>query len=184
MRVGDEIAFPHASRLLHQAVGPLHSESLPRLRRALNEPGEAPLPADTGLTLETLLMAGPALIGMILLDMQGQGGFFRHGAQTDILLLLSGPITAVPLLMFAGAAKTIPLSMLGVLQYIAPTLQFLIGVLILSEPMPSSRWIGFVLVWSALIVFTADSWRRYRRSLPAVADPGGAAGAPEGAEPI
>jgi len=106
----------------------------------------APLPADTGLTLETLLMAGPALIGMILLDVQGQGGFFRHGAQTDILLLLSGPITAVPLLMFAGAAKTIPLSMLGVLQYIAPTGQFLVAVFLYGEPFPTYKLITCALL--------------------------------------
>jgi len=133
----------------------------------------APLPADTGLTLETLLMAGPALIGMILLDMQGQGGFFRHGAQTDILLLLSGPITAVPLLMFAGAAKTIPLSMLGVLQYIAPTGQFLVAVFLYGEPFPTYKLIGFGIIWIALVLFWAEGQRR-RRRLPAVAQPAAA----------
>lgn len=145
---------------------------------------KADVPAFESLGFETSVLVIPAVGYVLWLTVSGGATFAMQGWGHAALLVGLGVVTALPLLLFGAAATSIPLVTLGLLQYIAPTLQFLIGVLILSEPMPSSRWIGFVLVWSALIVFTADSWRRYRRSLPAVADPGGAAGAPEGAEPI
>ena len=133
----------------------------------------APLPVDTGLTLETAVLFVPALMGLIWIDMQEQGTLLRHGAGIDVLLLLSGPITAVPLLMFASAAKRIPLSMLGVLQYIAPTGQFLVGVYVYGEPFPTYKLIGFAIIWTALALFWVEGqWRR--RHLPAAVQPAAA----------
>ena len=80
------------------------------------------------------------------------------------VLASAGIATAVPLLFFASAARRIPLSTLGLLQYIAPVLQFLTGVLLYDEPMPASRWVGFLLVWAALAVLTFDGLRQGRRT--------------------
>jgi len=133
----------------------------------------APLHSDTGLTLETAVLFLPALIGLIWMDSQGSGSIFRHSATTDLLLLLSGPITAVPLLMFAAAAKRIPLSMLGVLQYIAPTGQFLVAVYLYGEPFPTYKLVGFTFIWTALALFWAEGmWRR--RRVPDAAQPAAA----------
>ena len=77
-------------------------------------------------------------------------------------LVSSGVVTAVPLLMFGSAARRLPLSVIGMLQYIAPTMQFLLGVLVFGEQMPPARWAGFALVWVALVVLTADGLRAGR----------------------
>jgi chloramphenicol-sensitive protein RarD len=79
-------------------------------------------------------------------------------------MLGAGAATAIPLLLFAGAANRLPLTVLGLLQYIAPVLQFGVGVLIFHEPMPPARLAGFALVWTALVVFTVDGLRHARRS--------------------
>jgi chloramphenicol-sensitive protein RarD len=71
-------------------------------------------------------------------------------------------VTAVPLLLFGGAASRIPLSTLGLLQYLTPTLQFLLGLLVFGEPMPTTRWVGFALIWTALALFTVESLRQHR----------------------
>ncbi|OLL74230.1 Protein rarD [Pseudonocardia sp. Ae168_Ps1] len=86
-------------------------------------------------------------------------------------MLSAGPATALPLFLYGAAARRLPLSTLGVLLYINPTLQFLWGVLVVGEAMPPTRWAGFVLVWLALVVFTIDLVRRARRApvAPAVA---------------
>src|SRR5690606_41312185 len=84
------------------------------------------------------------------------------GAGHGALVLGAGAVTAVPLLLFAGAANRIPLSALGVLQYLAPVLQFLLGVFGFSEPMPPARLAGFTLVWLALVIFSVDALRRTR----------------------
>ncbi len=78
-------------------------------------------------------------------------------------MVSAGVATAIPLLFFAGAANRVPLSTLGILQYLAPVLQFLIGVFLLGEAMPAARWVGFGLVWLALAVFTVDLVRHQRR---------------------
>ena len=96
----------------------------------------------------------------------GQAAFALGGWQTSLLLVLLGPVTAIPLLAFGGAATRIPLSTLGVLQYITPILQFSIGVFLFNEPMPGSRWVGFFFVWSALIVFSTDAFRYARQRRP------------------
>jgi chloramphenicol-sensitive protein RarD len=76
--------------------------------------------------------------------------------------LLTGPVTALPLLLYGAAARRVPLTTLGVLMYLAPTLQFLWGVLVIGEPMPVERWVGFALVWLALVIFTVDLFRSAR----------------------
>ncbi len=116
-----------------------------------------------GLAIETMVLAPIALGYLLVLQAGGGGTFAGNGVGHIALLVGSGVATALPLLCFGAAATRIPLSMIGMLQYLTPTLQFLIGVLLYHEPMTSQRWIGFVLVWSALALFTAESLSRRRR---------------------
>lgn len=118
----------------------------------------APLGSLYGLTLETALVFPIALIYLASVQPTGMGAFLHQGALTDILLIGTGAVTSIPLLMFASAARQIPLSMIGVLQYIAPTLQFLIGVFLYHEPFDQSRLVGFSLVWLALIIFWVENY--------------------------
>jgi chloramphenicol-sensitive protein RarD len=116
----------------------------------------APLGSLDGLTLETGLLFIPALGYLAYSDCTGQGAFLHAGAVSDALLIGAGPVTTVPLLLFASAARRIPLSLMGVLQYIAPTLQFLFGVLLYREPFTRAQLVGFALVWAALLLFTLE----------------------------
>ncbi|GII53599.1 protein RarD [Planotetraspora thailandica] len=124
------------------------------------------------LTVETLVLLVPALAYLIVLQAGGNATFGHHGFGHAALLVCSGIVTAVPLLAFTASAIRVPLVVIGVLQYIAPVLQFLCGVLIVHETMPASRWAGFAVVWLALTVFTWDglrSARAARRATPAPA---------------
>lgn len=123
----------------------------------------APLPAAEGMTIETGVLFLPALIGVIWFMAQGAGPIALGGTSLATILLLSGPITAVPLLMFAAAAQRIPLSMLGVLQYIAPTGQFLVAIFVFHEPFPPEQMIGFAIIWAALALFWVESLVNRRR---------------------
>jgi chloramphenicol-sensitive protein RarD len=116
------------------------------------------------LTAETAVLFVPALTYLIVLDARGDAQLGHSGLGHGLLLASAGIATAVPLLFFASAARRIPLSTLGLLQYIAPVLQFLTGVLLYDEPMPASRWVGFVLVWAALAVLTFDGLRQGHRT--------------------
>jgi chloramphenicol-sensitive protein RarD len=118
--------------------------------------------AAPGLFLETALVALPALVVLGVLHGQGEGSFGNLGALHTVLLVLSGVATAVPLLLFAAAARRIPLSTMGLLQYLTPCLHLTIGVFVYGEPMPPVRLVGFALVWAALAVFTADTLRHAR----------------------
>jgi chloramphenicol-sensitive protein RarD len=118
----------------------------------------APLGSLYGLTLETALVFPAALLYLGFVEARGTGSFLHHGALTDLLLIGTGVVTSIPLLLFASAARQIPLTMIGVLQYIAPTIQFLIGVFLYHEPFDRSRLIGFSLVWLALIVFWVENY--------------------------
>ena len=129
-----------------------------------------PLPATASLTAEGLVLAPVAAVYLVVLQLAGSGSFTGQGAWHAALLIATGPVTAVPLLLFGAAARRIPLTTLGTLQYLAPTLQFLLGVTILGETMPPARWAGFGLVWLALIVFTTDALARARRQ-PRRAEP-------------
>jgi chloramphenicol-sensitive protein RarD len=126
----------------------------------------APLGALHGLTLETAILFVPMLLYLIFAEVRGEGAFLHTDAITTLLMIGAGLVTVVPLLMFAAAVRLIPLSLIGILQYIAPTLQFLIGVLIFKEPFTPTQLIGFGLVWLALIVFTSESlWTRRQATL-------------------
>jgi chloramphenicol-sensitive protein RarD len=98
------------------------------------------------------------LIYLVFVESRGTGAFLHQGALTDIFLISTGVVTSIPLLMFASAARQIPLTMIGLLQYIAPTLQFLIGVFLYHEPFDQSRLVGFSLVWLALILFWVENY--------------------------
>jgi chloramphenicol-sensitive protein RarD len=123
------------------------------------------------VTVETL-WALPLAVGyMIWLEVSHQAHFVNYGAGHAALLLLAGPMTAIPLLLFAAAAQRLPLVTLGLLFYLNPGLQMAWGVFIGHEPMPLGRWLGFALIWVALVVFTADALLRARlRSKQAPAD--------------
>jgi chloramphenicol-sensitive protein RarD len=118
----------------------------------------APLGSLYGLTLETAIVFPIALIYLAFVEVSNRGAFLHNGALVDLLLIGAGLVTTVPLLMFASAAKQIPLTVVGILQFIAPTLQFLIGVFIYHEPFDTSRLVGFGLVWLALIIFWTESY--------------------------
>jgi chloramphenicol-sensitive protein RarD len=132
----------------------------------------APLGSLYGLTLETALVFPIALIYLAFVGFTGTGSFLQEGALTDILLIGTGVVTSIPLLMFASAARQIPLTMIGVLQYVAPTLQFLIGVFLYHEPFDQSRLIGFSLVWLALIIFWVENYLANRVAVPPIPELG------------
>jgi chloramphenicol-sensitive protein RarD len=118
--------------------------------------------AAPGLFVETLLVAVPAIVVLAVLHSAGKGTFGNTGAGEAALLASSGIATAVPLLLFAAAAGRIPLSTLGLLQYVVPVMQLAIGVFVYGEPMPPARLAGFAIVWVALAVFSADMLRHAR----------------------
>lgn len=122
------------------------------------------VPAIAGLAVETAVLSPIALGYLIWLGATGAGSFAAHGTWHDLALASSGIVTAIPLLMFSAAARRLPLSIVGMLQYITPTMQFLLGVLVLGEQMPVARWWGFALVWVALVILTADGVRHGRVS--------------------
>jgi chloramphenicol-sensitive protein RarD len=125
-----------------------------------------PLTATASLTAEGLVL-GPLALGVIaFFELTGSGTMGGFGAGHLLLLVAAGPVTAVPLLLYAVAARRVPLSTIGVLMYLNPTLQFLWGVLVVGEQMAPTRWIGFVLVWVALVIFTADLVRAARTARP------------------
>ncbi|MFI6321310.1 EamA family transporter RarD [Nonomuraea sp. NPDC050556] len=125
---------------------------------------QANVGAAESMTVETLILLAPALAYLIYLENAGTATFGHTSPGHALLLAGAGVITAIPLLCFTAAAIRVPLSTIGLLQYIAPVLQFLCGVLIAHETMPPSRWIGFSIVWLALAVFTYDSIRTARRN--------------------
>jgi chloramphenicol-sensitive protein RarD len=128
--------------------------------------------AAESLAIETLVLLVPALVYLAVLWAQGSGTFAHEGAGHALLLAASGPITAVPLVLFAASVTRVPLSTVGLLQYLAPVLQFLIGWLIAGEVMPASRWAGFALVWMALVLLSWDGVRTARRpGVVTVAEP-------------
>ena len=129
------------------------------------------------LTTETLVLAPVAAAGLVWLEMDGQGHFSDNPPWQGLLLASVGVATVVPLLFFAAAARRVPLSTIGLLQYLTPTLQLLCGVVLLGEHMSAARWAGFALVWVALVVLTADTVRAAsrRRTQTPIAEPVGAA---------
>lgn len=129
----------------------------------------APLGSLEGLSLETALMFFPALGYLVYLEVTGTAAFGHVDSLTTVLLGFAGVATAVPLLLFAAGARLIKLATIGILQYIAPTLQFLIGVLIYHEAFTMDRLMGFSLIWLALVIYSGENiWfnRRHPRLHP------------------
>ena len=117
------------------------------------------------LTFETALLAPFAAAYLVVLSLDGAGTFTAEGPGHTVLLATTGLVTAVPLLCFSAAAVRLPLVHLGLLQYLAPIIQFAVGVFWFDEAMPPSRWAGFVLVWLALLIFTVEAIGHRRRQL-------------------
>jgi chloramphenicol-sensitive protein RarD len=120
------------------------------------------MPALESLGVEAVLLTIPALVVLARIEGSGQGTFGGAHLKVTLLLVSLGVVTAVPLLLFGAAASRVPLSTMGLMQYITPTLQFLIGLLVVHETMSTGRWVGFAVVWAALVVFTVDSLRAAR----------------------
>jgi chloramphenicol-sensitive protein RarD len=115
------------------------------------------------LAVETAILFLPMLACLVGIELSGRGSLFNHTPAHFALLASTGIATAVPLLFFGGAATRVPLSWIGIMQYLGPVMQFLIGVLVLHEPMSPGRWVGFSLVWIALAILTTDSLLAIRR---------------------
>jgi chloramphenicol-sensitive protein RarD len=124
----------------------------------------APLGSLHGLELETALILLPAVVYLIFVNGSGEGAFIHSGLSTTLLLIGAGVVTAIPLLMFAIGASTTPLSTMGLLQYITPTLQFAVGVFLYHEPFTADRAVGFAVIWLALLIFSADGIVQMRRA--------------------
>jgi chloramphenicol-sensitive protein RarD len=133
--------------------------------------GLAKKKADAGavesLVVETLLISPVAFGYLVFLTATSASTFGDQGGWHAGLLVGTAVVTVVPLLCFGGAATRIPLSTLGLMQYFTPTVQFILGVVVFGEPMPTMRWVGFVLIWFALAVFTAETLRHRHRTLSA-----------------
>jgi len=127
--------------------------------------------AISGLTIETAWLTPVAGIVLVVIAVNGDLVMGTAGTAHTVLLLLAGGITAIPLLLFAAAARRLPLAYLGLTQYLAPVIQFLIGVFIFREDMPFARWLGFALVWIALVVLTIDMFRSNRAARRAAPEP-------------
>ena len=129
----------------------------------------APLGATEGLALETLLLAPLAVGGLLWLGATGQGHFGQGDLRLDALLIAAGPATAIPLLLFASGARRVSMATLGLLQYLGPSIQFVLGVAVYHEPFSASRGVGFALIWAALALYSAASWWAPQRLPPPTA---------------
>jgi len=126
----------------------------------------ASLGALEGLALETLLLSPLAILVLLHLSQGGGNHLFAAGIRERLLLLAAGPVTAVPLLLFAAGARRLPLSLVGILQYVGPTLQLLVGVVVGHEPFGTSKLVGYAFIWLGFIVTSVDAARseRYREA--------------------
>ncbi len=130
---------------------------------------QAGVGAVESITVETVVLTPFALAYVVWLTAAGQSNFGSHGVGHALLFTTTGIITAVPLMLFGAAAIRVSMVSLGLLQYLAPTIQFALGLLVFHEEMPASRWIGFGLVWVALVMFTVEAVNHRRRQLRLVA---------------
>ncbi|GAB5518635.1 MAG: EamA family transporter RarD [Rhodothermales bacterium] len=124
---------------------------------------KAPLNALPGLTLETAILTLPAIGYLIWLETQGAGSFGHIDTNTTLLLALTGIATATPLLFFSAAAQHISLSLLGIMQYMAPTIQIIIGVWLYGEAFSTDHVIGFCFIWAALVIYATEQLRHRQR---------------------
>ena len=130
----------------------------------------APLGPVQGLTFETGILFVPAAGFLILEELAGRGAFMHAGPLCNAMMLAAGPVTTLPLLMFAAGVRRIPLSLVGMLQYINPTLQITIGVMLYKEPFTRIQLVGFGLVWTALVLFAVEGYVTRRWPQLAVTD--------------
>jgi chloramphenicol-sensitive protein RarD len=128
----------------------------------------APLNSLHSVTLETMILFLPAAIYLLIVEFTGGGAFLHSDPVSVFLMVGAGVVTAVPLLMFAAAIQRITLFLIGVLQYIAPTMYFLIGVLIYGEQMTAERLIGFAIIWVALILFAFEGYISHRAQVAVI----------------
>lgn len=124
---------------------------------------KAAMGAAEGLAVETAILLVPSVAFLVWLEVNDTASFGHSGWELDLFLVGCGLVTAVPLMLFSAAATRVPLTTLGLLQYLAPTLGFILGVTVFDEDVPPVRLAGFALVWVALVIFTADALRRRRR---------------------
>ncbi|MBP8950737.1 MAG: EamA family transporter RarD [Candidatus Promineofilum sp.] len=128
----------------------------------------AALNSAEGLFVETAVLFLPALGFLLFHELRGTGALGHVDGLTTLLLIGAGAVTSIPLILFAAGARRVTLTTLGLLQYIAPTMQFLIGVLVYGEPFGVGRVVGFGLIWAALVLYTAESlMNRRRQAIPA-----------------
>ena len=125
----------------------------------------APLGALHGLSLETGIIFIPALLFLLYAENQGNGSFGHLGWNVTLLLAFAGVVTALPLLLFGLAARSIPLTLVGILQYIAPTVQFLLGIFLYQEPFTVTRLVGFAIIWLGLLIFTLEGMYERRKRI-------------------
>jgi len=124
----------------------------------------APVGALVGLTVETMLLSIPAIAYLVYIDTLGKGSFLRVTTGTDLLLIGAALVTALPLLLFTMGARRLHLSTIGFLQYIAPSCTFLLAMQVYSEPLMPGQLVAFILIWTALVLYSADSVVHYRRN--------------------
>ena len=120
--------------------------------------------AISGLMIESMWMTPLAIVQWFVVSSMVGVTAFAHGVPYALWIMAAGPITAIPLLLFAAAARRIPLTAIGLIQYSTPIFSFCLGVFVLNEPMPPTRWIGFIIVWVALVILTIDMLRHARSS--------------------
>jgi chloramphenicol-sensitive protein RarD len=131
----------------------------------------AALGALEGLSFETMVLFPIAASYVVYLTLNGQNAFINTPSDaTRLLLIAAGPVTAIPLLLFASGARQIPLSILGLLQYLSPTIQFLLGVMLFKEAFTADRLVGFVLIWTALLIFAGEGLLRRGATAPKAAN--------------
>jgi chloramphenicol-sensitive protein RarD len=131
----------------------------------------APLPPVEGLFVETAVLTLPAL-GYLALLHRADAAVFREDVFTDAVLMGTGVLTVIPLVLFAAAVRHVPLTAMGILQFFSPTMQFLIGVYVFREPFTAAQFVGFLLVWAAVVLFTAEGlWTR--RAVPVLDEAAG-----------
>ncbi|GAA4284730.1 EamA family transporter RarD [Brevibacterium daeguense] len=116
-----------------------------------------------GLTVETAVLTPFAVAVILILTATGHSHFGTEGIGHLLIMLSLGPITAIPLILFGAATRRIPLSWVGMMQYITPTIQFILGVTVLGEEMTTARWVGFFIIWSAVVILTVDMLEANRR---------------------
>jgi chloramphenicol-sensitive protein RarD len=122
----------------------------------------APVSSLVGLFIEMLFLSGPALAYLLFLNSKGTGALFRISIKIDLFLMGAAFLTAFPLLLFTLGTRRLNLSTIGFLQYIAPTCMFLLGVFLYNEPISIAQVFAFILIWTALFIYSADAARHYR----------------------